>query len=165
MSVDTAPFDIADAFGTDFTYLAPPGERRFDPASVAVALSGMILHAVYLGIAGGIQEHTKNATVSVLDRIGGQVRTALSAVRRRAFDRNEPASIEQVQQETTEAAGDARLAASTIDPATREAVISAAADTVEAELIAAGLPARPATRVRAAVIRAVTDALAGAPLR
>jgi nitroreductase len=161
MSVEDSSFDVADAFGNDFVYLAPPGEHRFDPASVAVVLGALLLHAALKGIASGVEETAKGLTTTLLDRIGAAVRSRLPGAIQRAFRRDTPVTVSEAQAEAGIAAKEGRTATNGIEAATIDAIVRAVAIAIRAELATVGLPGRPSDRVADAMKIALAEALQG----
>jgi hypothetical protein len=159
MSVEDASFEVADAFGNDFVYLSPGGERRFAPASVAVVLGALLLHAALKGIASGVEETTKGLTTTLLDRIGAAIRSRLPGAIQRAFRRDTPVTVPEAQAEAVIAAEESRTATHGMEAATIDAIVLATAVTIRAELAAVGLPARPSDRVADAMRIALAEAL------
>jgi hypothetical protein len=163
MTVQDATFDVADALGGDFVYLAPPGPARFDPATVAVVLGGLLLRAVFKGIGDGVEEVAKDATVSLLHRVADAVRGRLPEALGRAFQRDDQATVTDVQQEAETAAQQARVATTGLSAAEVAGLAQQISSTIQAELAGDGLPAASARRVAATIQVTVTTTLAVAP--
>jgi hypothetical protein len=148
MDIDDSAIAIADAMGTSFTELAPPGEERFEPVSMSLIVSYWILHAVAAGIHDGIQESAKDATVTTLDAVGRSIRARLVPARiRKLFDKKASPSEAESRQQAADQVAEARKKIAGLDSQSAAELIGTAASAVTQALAGAGLNSTVAGRV------------------
>jgi len=144
----SAANDLADAFGADLTYLQPPDEQRFDPATVAVMVGLWVLRAVAEGVRDGIKEAAADRTKAVVPAVMDKVKGLLPRWIARGFARKDAdGPTDQDHAETATVLMAARDAAAGLDPALGHQLPDAVATAVREVLAAQGLPGRTAARV------------------
>jgi hypothetical protein len=160
MSVDTAAFEVTDAIGADFTYLQPPGEQRFDPATVAVGIGVAIVTLVAKAIVDGIADAVKSETKSI-------VAPAVQAVSRRAWEylrrpfapaERDATALRRRLDEARDESEAARQALRGLPAASVDTLPGAVAAAIRSSLTEQGVPPTAAVRVEV-VVRAQVELL------
>ena len=148
--VEDAVYELADALGDDFRSLSPAGERRFDPASVGLAVAAFILWAVADGIRDGVKEASKRGTVAMLESVSRAVGDRLVPSSWRSFFSRAPTDQQLSQQQdlTTREVIAARAAVGALAPESAKQLSVATAVAVATALGNSGLSADAAERVR-----------------
>src|ERR1017187_8060829 len=149
MDIEDSIIDVADAFGPDYTDLAPEGEAHFDPVTVATVLACHILYAVGAGIRDGITEAAKDGTVAVLQATGRHIGDRLIPARIRDFFAKESGPADQAAAPRPAAASLTAAAASVgqLDPAVIAQLVTVTATAVAQALQTAGLKDQATQRV------------------
>jgi hypothetical protein len=150
--LETAAAAIADELAVDLPHLQPPGEVRFDPATLAAVVGLWLLKNVADGMAEAIKEGSKSGTQTLLQRIGAAVRRR---VRRDLPEAMGSRSDDAAMDDAVAAAESAWTDTRSLRPPTSEVptadLVETATSNVTAALIEAGLPPVPADRVATAL--------------
>ncbi|GGM36274.1 hypothetical protein GCM10012275_04390 [Longimycelium tulufanense] len=100
LDVNDAALELADALGSDFTYLQPPEQKRFDPATVAVSIGYLLLVAAAAGITEGVKESAKTGTEVVLAATATAVKRWIRKLVPRAFgEGSDPSTVRECANE------------------------------------------------------------------
>ena len=140
---------VADAFGSDYIELAPPDERRLDPATVGLVVAASVLSAGLGGVLDAIREMAKRGTLSVGEGVANHVRTR--------FHRQKPTVLSgssgptRSREELEAELAEARLIVAGIDPTAIAGLTTEAARAIADLLVAQGLSATAAARVEISV--------------
>lgn len=140
MDIDDSAIAIADTMGVSFVELAPSGEERLEPVSTALIISFWILHAVAAGIHDGIQESSKDATITTLDAVRRSIGGRLVPARiKQLFDKKATPSIDESRKQAAEQVAEAQKAMAGLESRSAAEIIGTAASVVGQALTDAGL--------------------------